>query len=81
MDLLYNIKNIDCKYIKAKQSVLKIRELNISHGDIVFMVGASGVGKSTVLETLGLMNNTLVTNETSNFSFSVNGPEKSFSRG
>ena len=80
MELLYKIKNIDCKYIKAKQSVLKIRELNISHGDIVFMVGASGVGKSTVLETLGLMNNTLVTNETSDFLFSVNGTTEDFKR-
>ena len=80
MDLLYKIKNIDCKYFKAKQSVLKINDLNIHQGEIVFMIGASGVGKSTVLETLGLMNNTLVTNGASEFTFSVNGCSEDFTR-
>jgi len=80
MELLYKIKNIDCKYFKAKKSVLKINNLNIYKGEIVFMIGASGVGKSTVLETLGLMNNTLVTSNTSEFTFSVDNCTEDFTK-
>jgi ABC-type lipoprotein export system ATPase subunit len=35
-------------------------ELEIPAGRLVFVIGKSGVGKSTLLETLGLMNRTIV---------------------
>tara|TARA_B110000090_G_C13391606_1_gene449619 strand:- start:1424 stop:2287 length:864 start_codon:yes stop_codon:yes gene_type:complete len=58
-NLIYHIKNLDCRYNSYSPPVLKIEELNLYEGEVVFFVGASGVGKSTLLETLGLMNNTI----------------------
>ena len=52
-----------CSYKKtgALQSdiVLEIENLKISQGKVVFFVGPSGIGKSTILETLGFMNKTV----------------------
>ena len=57
---LIQVKNLVCSYSShIKDKVLEIADLNIEKGKIVFLVGASGSGKSTFLETLGLMNNTL----------------------
>lgn len=58
MELIYSIRNMKCAY-NAGCVVLHIRELDIPDGKVVFFVGPSGVGKSTILETLGLMNNTI----------------------
>ena len=56
---MYKLKNIDCKYLTSKRAVLEIEELEINKNEVVFFVGPSGVGKSTILETLGLMNDTI----------------------
>lgn len=69
MEAIFEIKNLECKYKNAMHSVLFIDELNIYKGEIVFIIGASGIGKSTILETLGLMNNTLVNNSSTHFLF------------
>lgn len=68
--MIFNIKNIACKYNNSLNPVLKINDLQIINGEVVFIIGASGVGKSTILETLGLMNNTLISNVNSKFEFS-----------
>lgn len=39
--------------------VLEINQLDIPGGQLVFLIGKSGIGKSTLIETLGLMNKTL----------------------
>jgi len=66
-NLLFEIKNLQCKYPKSTYPVLNVKELHIEKGSVVFIVGPSGVGKSTILETLGLMNNTLVYNADTHF--------------
>jgi ABC-type lipoprotein export system ATPase subunit len=59
MSKIFDVKNLNCKYKGGEFPVLKIPELIIEKGDVVFFVGASGVGKSTILETLGIMNDTV----------------------
>ena len=62
---LYEIEKLRCSYDKHYQEgiskvVLEIEHLTIPRGKKIFIVGESGIGKSTILETLGLMNNTMV---------------------
>lgn len=54
----FEIENLQCSY-NQRDCVLEIEKLEIPRGKVVFIVGESGCGKSTILETLGLMNNTL----------------------
>jgi len=68
MNNLYEIKDLQCKYPTNDYPVLIIGELDIAKGSRTFFIGASGVGKSTILETLGLMNNTIF-NENGNSKF------------
>ena len=56
---IFSIKDLQCQYKNSLHPVLQINELTLNEGEVVFFVGASGVGKSTLLETLGLMNNTI----------------------
>lgn len=65
MKKLYEISNLRCSYDKQyvegqSKVVLEINHLLIPKGKKIFIVGESGIGKSTILETLGLMNNTIV---------------------
>lgn len=62
MNNIYEISKLKCKYPSNTHPVLEIESLNIEHGSRTFFIGASGVGKSTILETLGLMNNTIYKN-------------------
>jgi len=52
------IRNLWCAYQKNKP-VLYIDQLDIPRGRVIFIIGRSGIGKSTLIETLGLMNNTI----------------------
>jgi len=64
-EIIYDISNLECQYIPAT-TVLRIPNLQIPKGKLVFVLGVSGIGKSTFIETLGLMNRTIhVTPETS----------------
>jgi len=65
----YRIKNLRCSYPASPLPVLHIEELIIEPNEVVFFVGPSGVGKSTLLETLALMNNTICTSNTENTEF------------
>lgn len=61
--LCFDIKELKCSYEKESSNpkvVLEIDKLEIHEGEVVFFVGRSGCGKSTILETLGLMNDTIL---------------------
>ncbi len=55
---LFDIQNLICGY-KSKPRVLKIDRLRIERAKIYFIIGPSGIGKSTFIEALGLMNDTI----------------------
>ncbi len=54
---ILEIRDLQCAY-QPGQVVLDVSSLDIGREKLVFVVGVSGGGKSTLLETLGLMNNT-----------------------
>jgi len=59
---IYKIRNLVCSY-NGKTPILKIDTLNLEKGKLIVIVGKSGAGKSTILETLGLMNKTIIDGE------------------
>lgn len=74
LNKLFEIRNLHCSYDRpyvAGQSkvVLEIRHLVLPRGKKVFIVGESGIGKSTVLEVIGMMNNTIVPDPATEFRF------------
>ena len=74
MSKLFEIEKLRCSYDKHYEEgrskvVLEIERLNIERGKKVFIVGESGIGKSTILETLGMMNNTIVPDADAKFIF------------
>lgn len=74
MSLLFELKNLRCSYDRpfregVSRVALEIVSLDIERGKRVFIVGESGIGKSTILETLGMMNNTVVADDSSRFIF------------
>lgn len=77
MEKLFEIKNLRCSYDRnynegVSKVVLEIRDLTLPKGQKIFIVGESGIGKSTILEVLGLMNNTIVSQEGTKFLFYEN---------
>lgn len=71
---LFEIKNLRCSYDRPfvpgrSKVVLEIRDLMIPRGKKVFIVGESGIGKSTILEVIGMMNNTIVPDPSTQFLF------------
>ncbi len=74
MESLFEIQNLRCSYDKnyregQSKVVLEIDRLDIPRGKKIFIVGESGIGKSTILETLGMMNNTIVLGDATVFRF------------
>lgn len=74
MDTLFEIQNLRCSYDKnyregQSRVVLEIEHLALPRGKKIFIVGESGIGKSTILETLGMMNNTIVPGDDTRFVF------------
>lgn len=77
---LFEIENLRCSYDKAYREgvskvILEIHRLVIPKGKKVFIVGESGIGKSTILETLGMMSRTIVPDEGAKFWFYENDAE------
>ncbi len=56
--LAYHLLKVYCSY-NDKDVVLEIPDLELHKGKLYFLIGKSGVGKSTLIETLGLMNETI----------------------
>ena len=72
---LFSIDNLRCSYERpyregVSRVVLEIKHLQLEQGHKIFIVGESGIGKSTILETLGMMNNTIVPDASTRFVFS-----------
>lgn len=59
MSTLFQISSLKCSYNQGKRIVLEIGQLEFPSAKTIFIIGVSGIGKSTILETLGMMNNTL----------------------
>lgn len=59
---VFEIKQLKCSY-NNQNPVLEVDNLSIPRGKLVMLLGKSGSGKSTFLETLGLMNNTIHSGE------------------
>lgn len=57
--MIFKIHHLDCSY-DGQSVVLRINDLVIEKGKVHTIIGLSGSGKSTILETLGLMNNTIM---------------------
>jgi len=82
MSTLFEIENLRCSYDKKysegqSKVVLEIGHLSIPKGKKIFIVGESGIGKSTILETLGMMNNTIVPGDSTKFFFDPEGQSSS----
>lgn len=74
MNKLFELNDLRCSYDKnyregQSRVVLEIEHLAIPRGKKIFIVGESGIGKSTILETLGMMNNTIVPGDSTRFVF------------
>lgn len=74
MDILFKISRLKCSYDKpyrpgTSKIILDVRDFVIPKGKKVFIVGESGIGKSTILEILGMMNNTIVSDKDTEFLF------------
>lgn len=69
MNSVFKIENLECAYSNG-EPVLHIQDLEIPKGKLVFVLGVSGIGKSTLIETLGLMNNTIKNSNQCKINFS-----------
>lgn len=60
MTPLFTIRHLQCQYPGSDRPVLEIEHFDIHKGELIFFLGVSGVGKSTLIESLGLMNRTVL---------------------
>ncbi len=56
---LFDIQKLACSYDKGRTTILSVEDIDIERGKFYFVIGKSGIGKSTLLECLGLMSDTL----------------------
>ena len=58
MTSCYSLQNITFGY--GQTPILQVDALDIAAGELVFVIGESGIGKSTFLEGIGLMSSTVM---------------------
>ena len=75
-DILFELKNLVFSYNGLDDKVLEIEELTIPRGHLIVIVGRSGIGKSTFLEVLGLMNNPIINSDNTVFNFYHNSSDR-----
>ncbi len=56
---ILRVRNLSCAY-NSGDVVLTVNDLDLPSGQLIFVIGKSGIGKSTFIETLGVMNDTIV---------------------
>ena len=59
MSNIFTIDHLECSYDNGVSTALKIENVEVKKGKLIFVLGKSGIGKSTMLEALGLMTNTV----------------------
>lgn len=69
---VFSIRKLQCEYTHG-QKVLYVDSLELPAGKLAFVIGRSGVGKSTFIETLGLMNRTIANLPETSIMFSPHG--------
>ena len=69
---ILEVNNLNCSYT-GDRTALEVQDLAIPAKKLTFLLGVSGVGKSTILETLGLMSNTIVPSPNASFKFHSRG--------
>ena len=67
------IENLVCRYSSNQPKVLHIPKLTFESGNLYFILGKSGIGKSTLIETLGMMENTIDSKEKTVLEISTSG--------
>jgi ABC-type glutathione transport system ATPase component len=50
-----HISQLTCAYTRGKP-VMEVPDLRVQRGELMFLLGRSGIGKSTFLELAGMMN-------------------------
>ncbi|MEO1450017.1 MAG: ATP-binding cassette domain-containing protein, partial [Bacteroidota bacterium] len=70
---MISIRDLKCAY-NGKDVVVHIKSLDIPPGEFVGLLSVSGGGKSTTLETLGLMNKTFLPGSTVTLQPDADGP-------
>ncbi len=74
MTPVFQLRNLECAYHDGLP-VLRLQQFDIPSGKLIFIIGKSGIGKSTFIETLGLMNKTIKPNASTTVHFTPKGSE------
>jgi len=72
---ILSVKNLSCKYSNGR-TVLKVEDFTLHRGEVVFLLGPSGIGKSTFIEAIGLINNTSHVDADTTVSYYLNSNEE-----
>lgn len=78
---LYTIDKLACRYLDKKSKTyidaLVAEDIHIKRGEITIILGSSGSGKSTFMEAISLMSDTIHPEESKNVIFHHNGDDAS----